>query len=145
MTELLDVWVKAARRNKESTRDVLDQNSDVLALFHILKYDTFENVRTQANNAWKLFIDNTPKELKRLIPFLMDTLIDIITVDGDLGEIAKICLTAFIPKYADQILKEVFTHISATKSKNQNNINILNGICLTLNEMVRSLPNYHVV
>ena len=83
-----------------------------LMLLYILRSDDVEQVRHNATQIWKGYIDNTPRCVKRGLRYLFTSLSTIITIKA-LHNTAISTIKNFCEKYGDSHIKEVLYIIDA--------------------------------
>jgi hypothetical protein len=81
-----------------------------LMLLYILRCDDAEQVRMNATQIWKSYIDNTPRWVKRGLRHLIRLLADMMTRPG-LPTIGVSAIQNFCQKYGESHLSEVLNHL----------------------------------
>ena len=120
------------------SRDALYQNYPrLLSIFYVLKNDDCGEVRVNATNIFKTFVDNPQKCLKIILNDLVDFCIELYSKgDQNSQDIANRGLMDFAKKYGDAFLSGIIH--SVTYKNNQASEKDKRGICM----FVKSLANY---
>ncbi len=79
-------------------------------LLYILRQDSVEQVRHNATQIWKGYIDNTPKSVKRGLIYMIRSLAHIINLPA-LNQTAENTIENFCLKYGESHLQEVLNII----------------------------------
>lgn len=84
--EMLDITHKIVAKQLEKPTNTQYINYELyiqnLMLLYILRHDDAEQIRMNATNIWKQYIDNTPRLVKRGLRHLIRILSDIMTRQG---------------------------------------------------------------
>ena len=117
------------------SRDALyAEHPRLLTLFYVLKNDSTAQVRTNASNIFKTFVDNPQRCLKAILHDLLDFLVGLLSRgDHQALEIADRALRDFTPKYGEGFISTILN--SLTYAKNQASERDKRGICLFVKSM----------
>lgn len=121
-------------KNKDS---LYQDHPRLLSIFYVLKNDVTAQVRNNASNIFKTFVDNTQRCLKIILNDLIEFLVGLFNKgDQKAMEIAEKGLQDFTPKYGEGFITQILN--SLTYTKNQSSEKDKRGICL----FVKSLATF---
>lgn len=137
--EMLEVLHKSLQQEEHKDQKKMTLFYINYMSIYILRSDELEQIRNNATNIWKTYIENTPRTLKQAMPMLNDRLIFAIIRDDPIDQIAKMSIKNFCSKYGESFFPQFLEDITGKLKLYENDFSKLKGILLVISEYMKNL------
>ena len=79
-------------------------------LLYILRFDPIDQIKVNATQIWKTYVDNTPKTIKKAFKYLLHKIIQIVKIE-ELSDVSNAIIENFCQKYGEDLFKEVIAEV----------------------------------
>merc|ERR1719424_2169998 len=109
----------------------------MLASLYIVRSDEHLVVRQACTQSWKMFVQNTPRTLKELLPALMKRLIaNLASTNREKQRVAARCVGDLVSKLGERVMPELMPIFMNTLSTGD--AHVREGVCIGLAELINS-------